>query len=85
MSRLKSDYCSKETGMELEKIAPVVISVLVIILIAIISEYSKTFAAITATMPLSVPLSLWIVYAAEHGDQGKMTEFIAKKVKGQTF
>jgi hypothetical protein len=48
---------------------------LVIIVIAIISEYSKTFAAITATMPLSVPLGLWIVYAAEQGDKAQMTEF----------
>jgi hypothetical protein len=61
--------------MELEKIAPVLISIIVIILIAVISEYSKTFAAITATMPLSVPLGLWIVYAAESGDKGKMVEF----------
>lgn len=61
--------------MELEKIAPVVISIIVIVLIAIISEYSKTFAAITATMPLSVPLGLWIVYAAESGDKEKTAEF----------
>ena len=61
--------------MELEKIAPVLISIVVIILIATISEYSKTFAAITATMPLSVPLGLWIVYTAESGDKGKMAEF----------
>lgn len=61
--------------MELEKIAPVVISIIVIILIAIISEYSKTVAAITATMPLSVPLGIWIVYAAEEGNREKTAEF----------
>lgn len=61
--------------LEWEKIVPVVISILVIIFVAIISESSKTVAAITATMPLTAPLSLWVVYAAEKGDKLATSEY----------
>lgn len=61
--------------MDWAKIIPVIVSILVIIFVAIISDYSKTIAAITATMPLTAPLSFWIVYAAEDGNIEKTTEF----------
>lgn len=61
--------------MEWEKILPVVISIIVIIFVAIISESSKTIAAVTATMPLTAPLSLWIVYAAEEGDKTATSDY----------
>jgi hypothetical protein len=57
------------------QIAPVVISVLIIILVAVVRAYSKTLAAITATMPITVPLALWIVYVAEGGDQAAILHF----------
>jgi hypothetical protein len=57
------------------QIAPVGISVLIIILVAVVRAYSKTLAAITATMPITVPLALWIVYVAEGGDQAAILHF----------
>ncbi len=57
------------------KVLPVIISIAIIILIAILREYSKTVAAITATMPVTIPLSLWIVYAAEGGDRAAIMQF----------
>ena len=56
---------------------PVVISILIIILVAVVRAHSRTLAAITATMPVNVPLALWIVYAAEGGNQGALVNFIA--------
>lgn len=61
--------------MEWEKILPVVISIIVIIFVAIVSDSSKTIAAVTATMPLTAPLSLWIVYAAEQGDKTATSDY----------
>ena len=58
------------------QIVPVAISILIIILIAILRSYSNMVAAITATMPLTIPLALWIVHAAEGGDQLATTRFI---------
>lgn len=57
------------------KILPVILSILIIIGVAILREYSKSLAAVVATMPINVPLALWIVYAAEGGEAESMTQF----------
>ena len=61
--------------MRTQDVLPVVISVMVIILIAVIEKQSKTIAAITAVMPLTAPLALWIVYSSSGGEQAAMSEF----------
>ena len=68
--------------LEWQKIAPVIISILLIICIAITRAYSKTFAAIVSTMPINIALSLWIVASAEDGKQAPMTEFAAAMLRG---
>jgi hypothetical protein len=45
------------------RVLPVLVSIVIIIGVAIAREYSKTLAAILVTMPLNIPLGLWIVYA----------------------
>jgi len=52
----------------LQRVAPVLASILIIILIAVLRARSKTVAAITATMPVNVALGLWIVYVSEEGN-----------------
>ena len=61
--------------MTCQRLTPIVISIAVIILIAILQEQSRVIAAITATMPLTAPLGIWIVYAAQAGDQKAVAEF----------
>jgi len=61
---------------------PVVISILVIILVAVLEKYSRLFAAVTATMPLSAPLALWIVYASSQGDHVIVQDFTASLLIG---
>ena len=68
--------------MKSQDIFPVVISIGVIILVAVLEKQSKQVAAITATMPLTAPLVLWIVYSSAGGDQGKVTEFSREMVLG---
>lgn len=50
-------------------------SIAVIILVAVLERHSKLVAAITATMPLSAPLALWIVYASAGGDRVTTAQF----------
>src|SRR5258708_37139831 len=50
----------------LRQFLPVVISILIIIAVAVLRNYSKTLAAIFATMPINVPLSLWIISSADN-------------------
>jgi len=64
------------------RILPVALSILVIILVAIIRQYSRTFAAITATMPINVPLALWIVYSTSDNKKPETTKFTQGMVFG---
>lgn len=68
--------------MKLNEILPVFISITVLILVAIIQRQSKAIAAVTATMPVTIPLTLWIVYSSTKGDQGSMQEFTRSMVNG---
>ncbi len=62
-------------NIDWSRVAPVIISIGIIILIAIVRQYSKTFAAIAATMPLNIPLGMWIVYSGSEDRQAAMIEF----------
>ena len=61
--------------MKLQDILPVVLSIAVIILVAVLEKQSRLFAALTATMPLAAPLALWIVYSSNAGDKNVMSQF----------
>lgn len=61
--------------MKTQDILPVLLSIVVIILVAVLEKQSKFAAAITATMPIGATLALWIVYSANSGDQETMKEF----------
>ena len=61
--------------MKSQDIVPVVLSIVVIILVAILEKQSKLFAALTATMPLTAPLALWIVYSSNAGNKEVVSQF----------
>ena len=68
--------------MKIQEIFPVLFSVIIIILIAVIEKQSKTVAAITAVMPVTAPLALWIVYSSSGGEQTTMNEFTFGLIMG---
>jgi hypothetical protein len=51
-----------------ERVLPVLISIGIIVLVALLRQYSRLFAAIAATMPINVPLALWIAFSAEENN-----------------
>ena len=61
--------------MEMTRILPVIVSIGIILAVAVLREYSKTFAAIAATMPINVPLALWIAFSAGDVDQVARVQF----------
>ena len=61
--------------MKIQDILPVLLSIVVIILVAVLEKQSKFAAAITATMPIGATLAIWIVYSANNGDQQTMKDF----------
>src|SRR5262245_45652645 len=66
----------------LRQILPVIVSILIIITVAILRNYSKTLAAIFATMPINIPLSLWIIYSGDSGSPPAIAEYALSLVYG---
>jgi hypothetical protein len=56
-----------------QRVLPVIVSVLIIIAVAILREYSKTLAAVVSTMPINIPLALWLVYSGGTDSAGLET------------
>lgn len=61
--------------MKTQDVLPVLVSIVVIILVAIIEKQSKLIAALTATMPIGATLALWIVHSANNGNIPTMQKF----------
>jgi uncharacterized membrane protein (GlpM family) len=68
--------------MKTQDILPVIISIIVIITIALVEKQSKTIAALTAVMPSTAPLALWIVYSSSGGERAAMGEFTSGLILG---
>lgn len=68
--------------MKLQDLVPVLLSIFVVVLVAVLEKQSKLFAALTATMPLNAPLALWIVYSANSGEKAAMTQFSSSLIMG---
>ncbi len=61
--------------MKFNEALPVIISICVILLVAAVQKSSKTVAAVTATMPVNIPLSLWIVYSYNQQNQKAISQY----------
>ncbi len=68
--------------MKWTEVYPVIVSIAVIVFVAVIQRYSRTLAAITATMPLNIPLALWIVSASEGATREATARFSAGLLLG---
>ena len=61
--------------MKSQDILPVVLSIVVIVLVAVLEKQSKLFAALVAVMPLGAPLALWIVSSSNAGEKTAVSQF----------
>ena len=59
------------------KLAQIAISIAVILFVVWVGDKQRNLAGLVAAMPLTIPLTLWIVYANTGGDRGKTGEFAA--------
>jgi hypothetical protein len=65
-----------------DRIVPVLMSVLILVLVAVVQERSRYLGAIIAAMPLTAPLAIWIVFSATHGDQRQTADFVGSMLIG---
>ena len=68
--------------MKFQSIAPVIISICVIIIVAIIQRYSRTAAGILAVMPVTAPLAIWVISSANTGNTQAVQDFTLSLVMG---
>ncbi|MBN1119456.1 MAG: hypothetical protein JXJ17_00130 [Anaerolineae bacterium] len=64
------------------KVIPVLISIAIIILVAILSDSLPMVAAITATAPMTFPLSMWVVYASTGNDREVLASYTQSMMVG---
>lgn len=68
--------------MKSQDVLPVILSVVIIVIVAIVEKQSKVIAAITATMPITAALALWIVYTSSNGNKIATSQFSLSMVFG---
>jgi hypothetical protein len=68
--------------LTIQKVLPVVASIGIILVVALLRERSRTLAAILATMPINMVLGMWIVSGAAEADAQVMTAFVRSLLVG---
>ncbi|PJF47982.1 MAG: hypothetical protein D6709_02980 [Chloroflexi bacterium] len=68
--------------MNTQKALPVIASIAIILGVAILRDRSKTLAAILATMPINIPLGLWVVFGGGNDDPDAVASFVWALVPG---
>ena len=66
----------------MKKMLPVFISIAIIISVALLRERSRTLAAVLVTLPINIPLSMWIVARGNDGDAKIIYDFTRSTVIG---
>lgn len=61
--------------MSIQKTLPILASIAIILLVAALRERSRAAAAVLATMPINIPLALWVVSSGSGGDTRVLAEF----------
>jgi hypothetical protein len=72
----------KARPLTIQKALPVIASIGIILVVALLRERSRTLAAILATMPINMVLGMWIVSEAAGADAQVMTGFVRSLLIG---
>ena len=65
-----------------QEVSRILIAFVVIIAVTLLQKQNQLIAAITATMPVNIPLAMWILYTSAGGDGGAIKEFTRSMVIG---
>ncbi|MEZ4863609.1 MAG: hypothetical protein R3C14_19975 [Caldilineaceae bacterium] len=69
--------------MNIQRVLPVFTSVIIILIVALLRDRSRTLAAILATMPLNMVLGLWIIATSASATSQNMLAFVRSLLIGQ--
>jgi hypothetical protein len=68
--------------MNFQKIFPVATSIAIILAVALLRDRSRAAAAVLATMPINVPLALWVVASGSGDDPKVVADFTRSLIAG---
>ena len=68
--------------MNLQRLFPVLASIGIIVVVAVLRDRSRAAAAVLATMPINIPLALWVVSSGANGDARVMADFVRSLIIG---
>lgn len=68
--------------MPIDRVVPVAVAFAVIVLVAVLHARAPALAAVTATMPLTAPLAMWVVFSSSGGDHQHTADFVWAMVLG---
>jgi len=68
--------------MYMQKTIPVLISIAIIISVALLRERSRTVAALLVTLPINIPLAMWIASNSSGSDSQIVYNFARTSVIG---
>ena len=68
--------------MTFQKLFPVLTSIAIILVVALLRDRSRPLAAVLATMPINIPLALWVISSGSGGDIKVMSDFVRSLIIG---
>jgi hypothetical protein len=68
--------------MNIQKALPVVTSVVIILAVAFLRDRSKVLATIFATMPINMPLALWVMASSGPEDSAVLANYVRSFIIG---
>jgi hypothetical protein len=66
----------------MQKALPVATSIAIILLVAVLRERSRTLAVIVATMPINIPLAMWVAFGAGDYERVAVESFVRSVLIG---
>ncbi len=65
-----------------QRVAPVLVSIGIIILVAIVRTYSRALTVILATMPINIPLAMYIISSGNPEDKEGFADLVGGLIIG---
>jgi hypothetical protein len=62
--------------MNWQRTLPVLTSIAILLVVAVLRDRSRTLAALLATMPINIPLALWVISSGSDNDPQVLSDTI---------
>ena len=82
MTSARAEPPAADIPVPIDRVVSLAVAIGVLVLVAVLHERAPALAAVTATMPLTAPLAMWIVFSSTGGDHQRTADFVWAMVLG---